>query len=263
MVRSAVLLILIPSVLLGYLGLRSLAQQGDNLRTTYTATIVLVRDRLEAEVGRLEAEIGTEVLRVATNPGSALDIQQWLASRVTDDRWLADPFFVHATGGVITAGALSGWPAEATGPMEASPALTARIRQAETAEFEAGNLHDALRLYREAREHAVAADARCLVLSRIGRTLFKLERFQEGIERYREIADLDTHLTNPNGIPYRVIALSQIATGLGQLGKVAEQDRTRRTLFADLLAHGAIDADQSRSYGVHHQRAAAADRQGK
>ena len=71
----------------------------------------------------------------------------------------------------------------------------------------------------------------------IGRTLFKLERFEEGIERYRETVDLDTDLTNPNGIPYRVIALSQIADGLGQIGNVAEQDRARGTLLDYLLAH--------------------------
>ena len=236
-VRSAVLLILIPSVLLGYLGLRSITKQGDSLRTNYTATIVLVRDRVEAEVGRLEAEIGTRALGVATNPGSARDTQEWLASRAANDHWLADPFFVHANGGVITAAVSSGWPAEATGRPEATPAFTAQIRQADTAEFETGNLEDALRLYREARELTTAADGVCLVLSRIGRTLFKLERFEEGIERYREIVDLDTDLTNPNGIPYRVIALSQIADGLGQIGNVAEQDRTRRTLLDGLLAH--------------------------
>ena len=114
MVRSAVLLILIPSVLLGYLGFRSIARQGDSLQTNYTATIGLVRDRVEAEVGRLEAEIAAQALGVARNPESASDIQEWLASRVANDHCLADPFFVHANGGVITAAVSSGSPAEAT-----------------------------------------------------------------------------------------------------------------------------------------------------
>ncbi len=245
-ILSAVLLILIPSAVLGYLGFRSIAKKGDSLRTNYTATIVLVRDRLEAEVSRLEAEIGAEALRVVTNPGSTLDIRQWLASRGADHDWLVDPFFVHTNGGVITARVSSGWPSEAADRAKVNPRLAALIRQAEAAEFVAGNLGSALRQYRGARESATSSDELCLVVSRIGRTLFKMDRVREGIARYREILDLDTDLTDSNGIPHRVIALSQIADGLGRLGEVQEQDRTRRELVDYLLDH---PWDLERGYG--------------
>ncbi len=54
-VLLAVVLILAPGIVLGYLGFRSIASRAESLRTNYVATVVLVRDRLEAEVDRLES----------------------------------------------------------------------------------------------------------------------------------------------------------------------------------------------------------------
>ncbi|MCK4561225.1 MAG: hypothetical protein KAV45_15750, partial [Calditrichia bacterium] len=44
------ILILLPSAILSYLGLQTIDQNAENLRTKYLGTISLVRDKLEREV---------------------------------------------------------------------------------------------------------------------------------------------------------------------------------------------------------------------
>lgn len=44
-VLLAVVLILAPGIVLGYLGFRSIASRAEGLLTNYAATVVLVRDR--------------------------------------------------------------------------------------------------------------------------------------------------------------------------------------------------------------------------
>jgi hypothetical protein len=52
------LLVLLPGLSLGDFGLRAFADKENSLRTNYTATTVLVRDRLHAEFARLESGTG-------------------------------------------------------------------------------------------------------------------------------------------------------------------------------------------------------------
>ena len=51
---AALLLTLLPGLVLAVLGLRALSDKEAGLRTQYTATIVLLRDRLAADLSVLE-----------------------------------------------------------------------------------------------------------------------------------------------------------------------------------------------------------------
>ncbi|MEA1886213.1 MAG: hypothetical protein U9N72_03260 [Bacteroidota bacterium] len=55
----AFILVLVPGAIISYLSLQSVRQKADNLRTTYTGTVNLVRDKLENEVERLQSNLLT------------------------------------------------------------------------------------------------------------------------------------------------------------------------------------------------------------
>src|SRR5262245_15366349 len=57
---AVVVLIFAPGLALGYVGFRGLAEREQSLQTTYTATTVLVRDRLAAELTRLESLVSLQ-----------------------------------------------------------------------------------------------------------------------------------------------------------------------------------------------------------
>jgi len=234
-VLTAVVLVLVPSIVLGYLGFRSVSKRAESLRTNYNTTIVLVRDRLEAEVDRLESEVGGAARAFVADPRSLADRMAWLRAQATNREWLADPFFTLADGGVITSGLWSTSPRESAGPLLSNPRLAGLIRQAETAEFANGNLEQALSLYRQAQQTADSTAGRSLTLSRVGRTLFKLGRIREGISSYRDLLGIEADTMSASGVPYHVVALSRLSDGFDELGEPAQRDATQRVLLEYLV----------------------------
>jgi tetratricopeptide (TPR) repeat protein len=98
----------------------------------------------------------------------------------------------------------------------ASPtAVAASVAEAERHEFVRGDLESALRLYKRAlnRLPQAAVAERAFLLTRTGRTLFKLRRFAEGVEQYTIVEGLSGDAVDRNGLPYGVIALLQIIDG--------------------------------------------------
>ncbi len=53
----AFILVLLPVAVISYLSLQSIRQKAENLRTKYSGTVNLVRDKLENEVIRLETNL--------------------------------------------------------------------------------------------------------------------------------------------------------------------------------------------------------------
>jgi len=251
-VLLAVVLILAPGIVLGYLGFRSIASRAESLRTNYVATIVLVRDRLEAEVDLLESEVVGAAEALVATPRSTAEMATWLQTRATASEWLAQPFFLHRNGGVITAELSSGWPQMLDDPLEVNPGLAGLVRQAEGAEFAEGDLEHAVRLYSEASEAATSPAQRCLALTRAGRALFKSGRFREGISSYREVLDLEADVIGTTGVPCAVIALSQMGEGFARLGEPAERKKAQRELLERLVE---APWDLQRGYAFYLSRA--------
>ena len=88
---AMVALIVAPGLTLGYFGFRALAEREQSLRTNYTATTALVRDRLAFELARLESSL------------SPARTQPQLATLEAQHDWLQMPFILRADGSVITA----------------------------------------------------------------------------------------------------------------------------------------------------------------
>jgi len=242
--------ILLPGLLLAYVGVQSLAERSSSLRATYTATTALVRDRLATELTNLESELAIEVERPAVRLGEPASARAWLRSLVASGPWLADPFLLRLEGGAITTSLVAG--GSRRNPLAAQPRMTAAIREAEAAEFAEGRLEDAPAKYRQALGSASSDAARAFVLMRIGRTLFKLRRFEDGIAEYRAVLALPAGTIDPHGIPYAVNALMEIVDGLDALGRATGKPPYQIRLLQLIVEHPWAADD---GYGYYLSRA--------
>jgi signal transduction histidine kinase len=252
---GAAVLVLVPGFILGYLGFRSLSDRAESLRRNYTATAGLVRDRLEAEVERLEADVVAAAETFVAVPRTAAAMSAWLEAQSAEHPWLADPFFLHRTGGVVTASVSSDWPQSAAGPPRPDTELARLVREGEAAEA-TGDLNVALDRYRQARAAATSAAGRCLALTRIGRVHFQAERFESSIASYRAILDLDGDTRASTGVPCAVIALSQIGEGFARLGDEPGRQQAQKALVARLVE---TPWDVQRGYGFYLARVLESD----
>lgn len=239
----AVVSILLPGLVLGYVGARALAERSNSLRTSYAATTSLVRDRLAAELTNLETELALGLVRPAARLDDPAAASTWLRSLTGARPWLAGPFLLQVDGGVITGALSAAWSRRAidaihpANPLDALPGLAAAIREAEAAELVDGHLDQALLKYRHALGAASSDATRGLVLMRIGRTLFKLRRFDEGIAQYRAVLALPPEAVDPRGRPYAVNALMEITGGLDALGRAADKPAYQRQLLQFVVDH--------------------------
>lgn len=229
-------LTLVPGLALGYLGFLAVAEREGSLRTNYTATITLVRDRLAGELARQESAIRSDLSdlqHVLDNPEVAQSRLQAIAAARP---WLREPFLLKGER-VLAAGLASGWSRPLVDPFTGASGLRLMMQTAEHAEFVRRDLELALGHYRAALALAPSVVTRGLVTLRIGRTLFKLRRFEESIATYSSIPTLAPDAADPNGIPYQVAALLQIADALASLNRTAERARCHQQLLHYIVNH--------------------------
>jgi signal transduction histidine kinase/tetratricopeptide (TPR) repeat protein len=245
-------LVLVPGLMLAYVGLRGVAERENSLRTQYAATAALVRDRLAAEIGRREESLWR---------GAALDGRLSLAapSMVAgaletlehDNAWVTHAVLID--GDTLAAGSLRlNWPGRHRDPLADISAAAALVAAAERAEFVQGNLDTALNRYREAHTHAPRASAAAaFLLTRTGRTLLKMHRPASAITAYRQALADAGDAADQHGLPYAVIALTQIGDALAALGRTDDKARADRELLDYIVNHPWDLAD---GFGVYLRR---------
>lgn len=228
-VAAAAGLTLIAGAALAWIGFRALADRERAVETHYTSTTVLVRDRLVAEIGRLESELRGDLARAAAAMADRAAARGWL-SRLTRERpWIAEPVLFDSAGRVLTPDLDAGWRPVAAPELQDRARFAALIREAESAEF-AEDLPRALARYGAAEKDAASTASRALAQMRIGRVLFKLRQYPAGLERYRAVLESAGDLTDANGIPYAVGALRQMSAGFAVLQRQSERKDADRRL---------------------------------
>jgi hypothetical protein len=234
-------LVLVPGLALAYFGLRGVAERENTLRTHYLATITLVRDRVVAEMSRREDGVRDLFKASGLHPAAAtnaLTATTWLENLTTAHPWLRTPFLMSAEA-VVTGGAHAGVTERASDPLAAFPEAADRVAAAEAAEWAArADLDAALRHYREALATVPAGSRAALfILTRIGRTLFKLIRYADGIAVYRQVVAAPSGALDRHGRPFAVIALTQIVDGLNELDRPDGRARAEVELLDYVLNH--------------------------
>jgi len=240
---AGLLLTLLPGLALAVLGVRALSEKEAALRTQHTATTALIRDRLVAELTRLETALRLEAAPLS-QAGGASSVTS-LASLKQTRSWLVDPFVVRDDGAVATAWVYAGYDVPAGEPLNQLH-FRARIRDAETAEFAANDLETALKRYRSLLGEAMSPASQAALRVRVGRVLVKLRRFEDALMEYRTLmADADEQCDA--GIPCDAVARSMVVTTLGELGRSVEQAQERASMMRHLVEHP-WDVDRGYSY---------------
>jgi signal transduction histidine kinase len=233
---AAVGLTLLAGGALGWMGFRALLERERSIHTHHTSTTVLVRDRLLAEVARLESEVGRDLTRAARGLRTSRAARAWLAQLVTRHQWIRHPVLVDGAGGLAGLDLEAGWP-PGEGLPASDAAFAALIDQAETTEFARRDLGAALRQYDAAIRRADAPAERALAQMRAARVLYKLGRYDEGLDRYRAVSHIDASLVDANGVPYAVSALRQTIDGLASLRRTEDRLKAERQLRNLVLEH--------------------------
>jgi signal transduction histidine kinase len=241
-----------PILVLAFLGYHIVEEREHNLRLTYTATGGLVRDRLATAVALLESTLTKDAVGLG-DLDHAEAIQTRLRELATALPWIDDLFVVRPPASLVSAEACLSCPGSF--PKSNTAATSPVIREAETAEFQRSELAAALQLYRQALNQAHEPAGRSLARARIGRTLFKLNRIEEGIATYRQLESEAGNSVDAHGVPYVVVARAEIADMLATAGKAGEAAGASLELASWIAGHPwNVDA----GYGYYVRRALAA-----
>jgi len=233
----ALFLVLLPGAVLSYLGFRSINEKAENLAASYHGTVILIRDRIEAEIRGLDETLRSSVSAHPLRSSTPDDVRRWLSGLGAEHPGLGHFFLMNSRGGVLS-GALSfGWAQEENEPELGIIIQTPEFRSAEMSEYVRKDYAAALQSYRGVLARARTSAGRGMVLSRIGRCYFKMNRYREGIAEYRNILALPAQLAGSHVVPLSVVALSQIADGYASLRKEKERKDALLALYEHLLRH--------------------------
>jgi signal transduction histidine kinase len=231
------ILILLPGVILSYLGLQSIDQNAENLRTKYVGTIDLVRDKLESEIVQLEENFRNSLIEQFPTLNKDDDLKVLLGNTELDNPVFKNLFLVNADGGLISTSVSLGWRKLRKIQTFRNPKAAANFKLAEKAEFIKKNFVEAIVLYKKALSSKTSSQERALLLSRIGRCYFKMGKIKEGINEYKKILKLGNEDITIGNVPTSIVALSQIADGYGAMNASKEQYKVMLELYQRLLDH--------------------------
>lgn len=228
---------MVPSAILSYLGLKSINQNAENLRTKYGGTINLVRDKLESEVIQLEENLRNSLIELFPELDRNVELKEWIHNIESENPAFKHLFLVNADGGLISTLVSLEWKKWGKSQSFRNPQTTANFNMAEKAEFIKKEFVDAIGLYKKALVSTASSQERALLQSRIGRCYFKIGKYKEGINEYKKILGLGNEEITIGLIPASIVALSQIADGYKALNVSKEQYNVILELYQRLINH--------------------------
>jgi signal transduction histidine kinase len=231
----AFILVLLPVAVISYLSLQSIRQKAENLRTKYSGTVNLVRDKLENEVIRLETNLRNSAIELSPESDSAGNLKVWLKTLESENPAFKHLFLASGSGGLISSSVSLGWNSLPGYQPSLNQKASKILSMAERAEFMAKDYTESITLYREALSSSVSAQERAVLLSRIGRCYFKLGDYRKAISEYKKILELENNEITIGNVPASIVALSQITDCYETLNEDREQYNTTFELYQQLL----------------------------
>ena len=233
----AFILILIPGAIISYLSLQSINQKAENLGIKYSGTVRLVRDKLESEILRIEANLRNNVIESFPESDNAAELKLWLQNLESNNPAFKNLFLVNNDGGLISSSVSLGWHKLPGSHPLLNWQATIGFNRAEKAEFIRKNLTEAIRLYGIALSSSKSTPERILILSRIGRCYFKLRDHNRAIAEYKKILEFGTNDVTIGEVPASIVALSQISDCYKAMKAYKEKYNVVLQLYNQLLDH--------------------------
>jgi signal transduction histidine kinase/tetratricopeptide (TPR) repeat protein len=231
----AFILILVPGAIISYLSLQSIRQKAENLRTKYSGTVNLVRDKLENEVSRLETNLRNRLIELTPESDKAAILKVWLRNMESENPAFKHLVLINADGGLISSSVTIGY----NKPVRLQPLINqqaeANFNMAERSEFITKNNIESISLYSKALALSASSQERVLLLSRIGRCYFKQGEYIKAINEYKKILELGNDEITIGNVPASAVALSQIADSYEAMQADKEKYNALLELYQYLL----------------------------
>jgi signal transduction histidine kinase len=227
---------MVPCAVLSYLSLQSINQKADNLKAKYKGTVGLVRDKLESEVFRHEANLWNSVTELFLEPDNDANLKLYLRNIESENPAFKHLFLVNADGGLISSFVSLGWNKIPESRPLINPQAATNFNMAEKAEFIRKDYVDAIIYYQKTLIQTKSSQEHALLLSRIGRCYFKTGQYKTGINEYKKILELKKEDVTIGEIPATIIALSQIIDGYKSLNAEKEEYNAVLELYQQLLS---------------------------
>ena len=244
----AIVLILLPAAVLSYIGFGSVNERARNLETGYRGTLLLVRDRIEQEILRLEQDLRSSVENTTPESGDRESSRRLLQRVESGNPWLKYPFLARSDGEILTP-SLFLEASQSRGSSFDSQTVNDLFHRAEKAEFSGKDPREARRLYAEALAGSRSIHDRAILLSRAGRCDFKMGDHRTGTSRYRKLLGISDHGVTVGGIPAFIVALTQIADGCAAVNDGKGRLDALLELYERLINHPSeVSANQCAYY---------------
>lgn len=204
------ILVLVPVAIISYLSLRSIKQKAENLRTKYSGTVNLIRDKLENEVSKLETNLRNSAIRKSPETDKATDLKEWLRKIESGNPGFNHLFLVNSEGGLISSSVSLRWNKPTGVQQLENKKAEASFYMAEKSEFVSKNYRESISFYKDALAYSASLQDRVLLYSRIGRCYFKLGDYRKAVDGYKKIDDTGNPDITIGNIPASIVALYQI-----------------------------------------------------
>jgi hypothetical protein len=213
-IRIYVVAIVVPALVLLYLGLKSVQRQRDAINTLLVSNLRLSGEKLASELEHRTAQLAEACLReaaavnVGTSDGRQIRLQ---FERLREQHPIAGYFFLLEGNSVRHPRLRTPPPRQLEAyAMSEDPAggkkYVALFREAEDQELRLDHPEQALAGYRRCYELPTAASLKALALSRMARCFQKLNRPSAAEQAYRTLLENDGDLRDLSHRPYALTA---------------------------------------------------------
>jgi signal transduction histidine kinase len=231
---AVILLVLLPGAFLSYYGFQSIDQKAENLRTSYRASLNLVRDNMEREIIRLQENLRNSLIEFPSPITDPEELKAWLRKLQAGNSLLKHPFLINAGGGIVSTLFSLGWK-ENQRPTPSPIIQGNSFQKAEEAEYIKKDFVEAGSFYRRTLEAARTLSDKAFILSRVGRCYYKEGKYQEGISTYEAILTSKSSSARIGSVSAFAVALFEIADGYKALHHREKSLEALRQLFRQLL----------------------------
>ncbi len=226
----ALLLIILPSAILGYLGFKSIEDRGLRLKDNYQGLARLLRDNIEDELLNFEGTFLRDITTKNWNK-DVLTIKHQL-SQTQDQHPSINEIFLMDTEGAVIHPKIT---LSVRGAMQPEQVIIQAsknelIQSGERYEFKEKNYPIAMVYYKKAMEQATSRQLRSYTRLLVGRCYFKMKNYQKAAQEFRKLLEESGDVQTPGGTPLKIVCLSQLSETYALLG----QDQTQRHTLLDL-----------------------------
>ena len=232
----SLILIILPSGFLGYLGYKSIEDRELHLKDNYIRLTRLLRDQLEGKLGSLEGDFIRDMEAYDWSP-DVPEIQSQLRQIQKQFPVVGKIFLVDSLGAIIHPDVLLVGPSSMQSGSAASQALSSTfVATGERHEFVENDYSQALASYKRALDQTSSIHVQTYTRMLIARCHFKMNNYPQAVENYGRLAETNVDVRSTDGTPLKIIGLSQLAESFSRLGQNQDHHRSLLHLYKELIS---------------------------